>query len=321
MSSPQAERRLREAACAFLSSLHDDAATSARMAFPSDGTRRDWTYLPGERRGLALADMNRSQAKAAHRLLAAGLSHHAYVQAATIMALEDVLDELQGGTKDRHSGDYWVTVFGEPGVGPWAWRFEGHHLSVNYTVGDDGELRPTPLFLGANPARFRADGASLVEPLAREERLAFALLDALSPAETSAAVVSNEAPKDIVSRDAAHVEGIEPQGLALADLGGEAATLAKALVSLYMGRLPPEVAGEQRTTISDDGLGAVRLAWAGECVAGGPHYYRLQGPTFFVELDNTQDGANHVHTVWRDPERDFGDDLLAAHHRTHHAPG
>jgi hypothetical protein len=321
MSATDAVPRMTGAAQAFLRSLDERGRRAARLAFPADDARRDWTYLPGQRRGLSLADMDRSQAKAAHRLLAAGLSAGAYAQASTIIALEDVLDELEGGTADRHSGDYWVTVFGEPGNGAWGWRLEGHHLSVNHTIGEDATVRATPLFLGANPARLGGGGGvTLLEPLAQEERLGFALMDAMSPGQRASAVVSDEAPSDILSRDRPRLEGTRPAGLPLAQLSGEAATLALALVSLYLARLPDGLAADQRRAVADGSLGTVHLAWAGAVVAGRPHYYRLQGPRLFVELDNTQDGANHVHTVWRDPEGDFGDDLLAAHYGAHHRP-
>jgi hypothetical protein len=319
-SRSDAGERVTPAARDFLEGLGEEERRAAHLAFPDEDARRDWTYLPGERRGLAMAEMSRAQAKAAHRLLASGLSSHAYAQAAVIMALEDVLDELQGGRKGRHSGDYWLAVFGDPGRGPWGWRLEGHHLSVNYTVTEDGAVRATPLFLGANPARLQQGDVTVLEPLAAEEHLAFSLLGALSPAERAAAVISDEAPSDIVSRDQARLEGIEPKGVRLAGLAGEPWALARALVALYVDRLPAGVAALQRELVAADDLGDIRLAWAGEGTAGRPHYYRLQGTRFFVELDNTQDDANHVHTVYRDPEGDFGGDVLAAHHRAHHAP-
>ena len=319
-STGDAGERLTNATRYFLEELDVEERSAAHLAFPDEDARRDWSYLPGERRGLAIAEMSRPQAKAAHRLLAAGLSSHAYAQAAVIMALEDVLDELQGGRKGRHSGDYWLAVFGQPGGGTWGWRLEGHHLSVNYTVSEDGAVRATPLFLGANPARLHHGDATVLEPLAGEEHLAFALLAALSPRERAAAVVSEEAPSDIVSRDRPRLEGIEPEGLRLADLAGEPSDLARALVALYVGRLPAGLAAVQRDLLLDDDLGEVHMAWAGANMPGHPHYYRLQGPRFFVELDNTQDDANHVHSVYRDPQGDFGDDLLVAHHRAHHGP-
>lgn len=319
-SRSDAGGRVAQAARDFLEGLGEHERSAARLAFPDDEARRDWTYLPGERRGLAMAEMSRARAKAAHRLLASGLSSHAYAQAAVIMALEDVLDELQGGRKGRHSGDYWLAVFGDPERGPWGWRLEGHHLSVNYTVTEDGAMRATPLFLGADPARLQHGDLTVLEPLAAEEKLAFSLLGALSPDERAAAVISDEAPSDIVSRDQARLHDIEPEGLRLADLDGEPGALARALVAVYLDRLPSGVAALQRELVAADDLGDIHLAWAGEGTAGRPHYYRLQGSRFFVELDNTQDEANHVHTVYRDPEGDFGDDLLAAHLRAHHAP-
>ena len=283
-----------------------------QFPFPADEIRRRWTYLPGERDGTRLADMGRDDAAAAYRLLASGLSEIAFAKACAIIALEDVLDLSEGNTRRRHAGDYWLAIFGErDGDGPWGWRFEGHHVSVNTTFVGDAVSR-TPLFLGANPARVERDGIAVSAPLEEEEALAFRLVTALSAAERAAAIVSADAPDDILSKDSPRLDpSLQPDGVRLGDLGGDAAAAARALVDVYLSRSPdpPPLA---------DGGADIRFAWAGDTVPGGPHYYRLQGPRFFVELDNTQNGANHVHTVWRDGEGDFGDDLLADHYRGAH---
>ena len=284
---------------------------SERFPFPADEIRKRWTYLPGERAGARLADMDREQATAAYRLLSSGLSEVAYAKACAIIALEDVLDRREGHTRGRHSGDYWLAIFGDPdGDGPWGWRFEGHHVSVNKTLVGDA-VAHTPLFLGANPARVERDGIVVSAPLQEEEELGFLLMQSLSRHERAAALVSGEAPDDIVTHDSPRVDpALEAEGVRLGDLGGDAATLARRLVDLYTGRAPDPHPPPRPDEI--------RFAWAGETAPGGPHYYRLQGPRFLVELDNTQDGANHIHTVWRDPDGDFGDDVLADHHRVHH---
>jgi hypothetical protein len=280
--------------------------------FPADEVRKRWTYLPGERAGARLADMDREESAAAYRMLSSGLSEIAFAKACAIIALEDVLDRHEGHTRGRHAGDYWLALFGDPdGDGPWAWRFEGHHVSVNTTLLADEVCAHTPLFLGANPARVERDGVVVSAPLQEEEELGFRLVQSLDRHERAAALISGEAPDDIVTRDAPRVDPtLQPEGVRLGDLGGDAAALGRRLVDLYVGRAPhphPPPDPEE-----------IRFAWAGPTEPGGPHYYRLQGPRFLAELDNTQNGANHVHTVWRDPEGDFGDDMLAEHYRTHH---
>lgn len=276
-----------------------------------DDARRSWTYLPGERPGVALVDMDRAGAKAALRLLATGLRPHAYAQAATIMALEDVLDEAETGAADRHRGDYWAAVFGTPGEPPWGWRLGGHHLSVSWTVEGDGAARATPQFLGANPARVEHGGALVLAPLAWEEDVAVALVEALDPAQRRAAVLPGDVPRDILTGDAATVDAeLEPAGLALADLGGGAAELAGQLLDLYRDRLP----GGLPPGAADE----ARFAWVGGTRIGEPRYYRIQGRSLVVELDNTQNGANHIHSVVRDRRGDFGGDVLREHRATAH---
>ena len=318
MGEADVARRLAEAALGLLEELEADQRERAQRPF-DEAERRDWTYLPGARTGLALAEMERHQAKAAHRLLAAGLCLPAYAQVTTIIGLEDVLDELQGGRKGRHAGDYWTTVFGDPGGdAPWGWRFEGHHVSVNYTIAGD-RLAATPLFLGANPAVVDRAGTPVLAPLHREEDLGRALLEALDETQRARAVISDEAPPDIVTGDRPEVGGpVEPLGVSGADLGGEAAELLHGLAATYLGRLPEEVARPRLGRLEEAGVAALHFAWAGDVAPGGPHYYRVQGPRFVAELDNTQDGANHVHTVCRDPDDDFGDDLLSSHYAADH---
>ena len=299
-------------ALAFLDGLDPDVARSARFPFPADEVRRQWTYLPGQRPGLSVAEMDRDHAAAAYRLLASGLSEIAYAKACAIVALENVLDRQEGHGLRRHAGDYWVAVFGDPdGEGPWAWRFEGHHVSVNTCIVDDAIAR-TPLFLGANPARIERGGVAVSAPLEEEEALGFRLVNALDGGERAAAVISATAPDDIVTTDSARVDPtMKPEGVRIGDLGGEAAAVARELVDLYLGRVPGDPSFPSESA-------DVRFAWAGEITPGAPHYYRLHGPRFLVELDNTQNDANHIHTVWRDPDGDFGDDLLAEHYRAHH---
>lgn len=283
---------------------------SARRPFDGE-ERRTWAYRPvAGRPGVSLAELDRGQVKAAHRLLAALLPPAAHAQAVTIMGLDEVLDRLEGYRSDRrHSLDYWVAVFGTPGDTRWGVRFEGHHLSVHATV-VEGRVRLTPLFLGANPA-VSGDGA--VAPLGPEERLGFELLHSLTVEQRAAAVIADRAPDDIASRDLPRLGRDLPAGgvPVQALRGGPAESAAQALLGLYLGRI---VDGAGRL----DPAGA-RFAWAGGAEPGVGHYYRIAGPRLLVELDNTQDGANHVHTVVRDPGADFGDDLLALHIRNAHS--
>jgi Protein of unknown function (DUF3500) len=301
---------MRASAAALLKGLDDQQRHKASLAFADDAMRRWIEYRPQPRPGACLADLDLTSRKAAHRLLATALSPHAFAQATTIMALEEVLDASEGGRRGRHSADYWVAVFGDPDSDEqWGWRFEGHHLSVTMTV-DGATVSPTPVFLGANPARTDFAGRAVVRPLAPEEDLARALLDALGPAGRDAAVVAPEPPADIHSGPRPQAQHIEPRGVASGRLSYGARALLDQLTAVYLERLPAELAAAEAARLAGAEL---HFAWEGAVARGAGHYYRIQGPDLLIEYDNTANGANHAHTVLRRPQSDFGGDVLAAH--------
>jgi len=309
--------QMRSAAAGLLTALDDQQHVLAARSFADDAARRWLEYRPRSRPGACIAELSGAARKAAHRLLATGLGDHAYAQAMAIIALEEVLDRREGWQRGRHSGDYWVAIFGDPaGDEPWSWRFEGHHLSVTMTVAGD-EVSPAPVFLGANPARVSYSGQAVSRPLAPEEDLARALLDALGPAGRASAVVSDQAPGDIRTGTRPRAgEGIEPLGVAAAGLGPTARAVLGQLVALYLGRLPAGLAAREAAAVA---AGELHFAWEGPTTPGLRHYYRVQGDDLLIEYDSTADDGNHAHTVLRRPRSDFGDDVLAAHYRQAHA--
>jgi hypothetical protein len=302
---------MRTAATALLGSLNDEQRAKASLAFTDEPARQHLEYRPRPRPGVALADLGIPAHKAAHRLLATALSTHAYAQAVTIIGLEEVLDRAEGYRRGRHSEDYWVTVFGDPARDDaWGWRFEGHHLSVSMTVLGD-QVVPTPIFLGANPARTDYRGRPVVRPLAPEEDLARALLAELTPAARIEAVVATSAPADIRTSVSPRVDGVvTPLGVGSGALGPSAREFLHELVGAYLDRLPPRLATIERARITGAEL---FFAWEGSERVGEGHYYRVQGPDLLIEYDNTANDANHAHTVLRRPLSDFGGDVLAAH--------
>jgi hypothetical protein len=306
----------RAAATTLLSHLDEQGRHAAQHAFADDDARRRLEYRPRPRPGVCLDDLDRTARKAAHRLLATALSPHAYAQAMTIMALEEVLDREEGGRRGRHSNDFHIVVFGEPDRDErWGWRFEGHHLSVSMTV-IDGRVSPTPLFLGANPAATTYAGRPVVRPLAPEEDLARALLDAMGPAARDAALVAPQPPPDIRSAVQPRADDtIEPRGVAAGRLGTTARALLDQLVAVYLDRLPPELAAQETARIDPTTL---HFAWEGAPTPGLGHYYRVQATDLLIEYDNTANNANHAHTVLRRPRADYGEDLLAAHRAEAH---
>jgi hypothetical protein len=303
-----------EAAAALLALLDDDQRARATATFADETARRDWHYVPRARRGLALADMSAVQQKAAISLLRTGLSASSFATACLVMALEDVLDDREHGRGPRrgktgpwgrHRAEYHAIVFGDPSDDAWGWRFEGHHVSVTITV-VDGEIADTPHFLGANPASV-PDAYRLLAP---EQDLAFALLAAMADDERAAAIVSGIAPDDILTTNQPRLDALPPdEGVVVGDLGEGARSAANDLVSHY---------DRRRRLHAVRDVDRLRFAFAGEPIDGRGHYYRIQGADLLIEYDNTQDGANHIHTVVRDPARDFGDDLLRRHLADHH---
>jgi Protein of unknown function (DUF3500) len=307
---------MRAAAAAFLRTLDEPRRAAGSRAL-ADAQRRWIEYRPRPRPGVSLADLDVAARKAAHRLLATALSPGAYAQAMAVLALEEVLDRREGWARGRHSDDYRVVVFGDPGDDAFGWRFEGHHLSVTMTVAGDA-VSPAPLFLGANPARVDHAGRPVLRPLAVEEDLGREALLAMTPAARRRAVVADTAPADIRSGVAARASAaIEPAGVPVADLPVGVRALVEQLLAVYLTRLPDDLAAAEDRRLD---RGALHFAWEGPPGPRSRHYYRLQAPDLLIEYDNTTDDGNHAHTVLRRPLSDFGDDVLAAHHAdAHHA--
>jgi hypothetical protein len=308
--------RMAEAATRWLASLDPTQRAKATFGFPDDAERTRWYYTPTERGGLPLAEMGPTQQRLAHRLVASGLSQGGYATAATIMGLENVLDAKEGwrrgydGRTVPHRGRdpqlYFVSVFGDPGSGSWGWRVGGHHVALNWTLAGDGRLSASPLFFGANPALTRLVGPDVLRPLAGEEDLGRAVLASLAPDQRAKAVVSEVAPDDILQRNRPRVVPGQPDGLPATGMLPQQRALLAGLVRHYLDRLPPELAEAEAARALGQAGERLRFAWAGPAEPGQPHYYRVQGPRLLIEYDNVQDGANHVHSVWRVPGGDFG---------------
>jgi hypothetical protein len=283
---------------------------------PFNGPARTrWSYLPGSRGGIALSELGAAGRKAAHRLLATALSRAAFAQAVTIMAFEEVLDLDEREQLGRHSDGYHVAIFGSPGDDTWAWRFEGHHISVNATI-VAGQPVVAPLFLGANPAQVRDRGQVVIAPLLREEQLARAIITGLPPGLQQQAVIAATAPRDIITATAAAADSpLRPPGITASSLPVQARGMLAQLLGIYLDRLAPDLADAgQRATAEREAA----FAWAGGLREGDGCYYRIQAPGLLIEYDNTQRNANHAHTVLRRPGDDFGAALLPAHLAAEH---
>jgi len=306
---------MNEAANNFLASLSSEQAAKAKFAF-GDEERFNWHYIPKERKGLTLREMSPYQKHLASALLSSALSQRGYIKATTIMSLEEVLKIMEKDNGERRNPEkYHFSIFGEPAEkGTWALRVEGHHISLNFTV-VDGKVKASPNFFGSNPAEVREGPRKGTFPLRNEEDLGRNLLNSLTPEQKKTAIVSATAYKDILteaSRKAA-LQG-QPNGLPVSKMTAQQKQMLERLVDEYINNVPEPVA-QARRALARKGMSNMYFAWAGVEEPKGPHYYRVQSPDFLIEYDNTQNDANHIHSVWREFNGDWGQDLLGSHYQ------
>lgn len=313
-------RAMTEAAEAFLASLSPEQRAVASFAL-DDAVRTDWHYIPRPRPGLSFEAMDEPQRELARALLATGLSSEGLKTAETVMSLEEVLFQIGDNPSTRNPDWYFFSFFGEPGSDPWGWRFEGHHLSFNFTVVEGAPVAWAPSFFGANPARVKSGPRAGLRALPREEDLARALARSLDADQWQTALVAADAPRDMLSEARPVADPLAPRGVPASSLRAGQREQLVALLEVYLTRMEPALAATRRSAIESAGIDGVTFAWAGPLEEGAPHYYRIQGPSFLVEYDDVQNGANHIHTVWRDFDGDFGRDLLAEHYASAHAHG
>jgi Protein of unknown function (DUF3500) len=308
-----ADAEMSAAASSFLAVLRPEQRRQAQLEF--DGRERaNWHFVPRTRQGLAFKSMSPEQRRLAERLVATGLSRRGYDTALAIIGLETVLAETEGPFRDPEL--YYLAIFGDPGAHtPWGWRFEGHHLSLNFTSPVTALPAVTPSFFGSNPNERRREG-TVERVLKPEEDVARELVKSLDPEQRKVAILSSTAPSDILNGPGRGLT--EPAGIGYGKLGELQQGLLVRLVKVYLERHRADVAAAEWARVERAGMATVRFAWAGGLERGQGHYYRVQGRTFVLEYDNTQDNANHIHTVWRDSERDFGADLLRQHYLESH---
>ncbi|HEV2698107.1 MAG TPA: DUF3500 domain-containing protein [Terriglobales bacterium] len=307
-----------------------DANQRGKATFPFDtDERKSWHYVPAnthtaidsldERKGLQLREMTPYQKHLASALLAAGLSQTGYIKAVTIMSMEDVLKLMENDSGERRNPEkYYFSLFGTPSdKGTWGYRIEGHHISQNYTV-VNGKVISGPSFFGSNPAEVRQGPRKGLRPLALEDDLGLELIRALDEPQQKIAIVDPTGYQDILTKASrkAALQG-QASGLSAAKMNARQFDALMSLVEEYAHNVPDELAAARITQMNQAGKN-VHFAWSGGISAGDPHYYRVQTPSFLIEFDDTQDGANHIHSVWRDFNGDFGEDLLQRHYQDSH---
>ncbi len=308
---------MKSAAEAFLGSLDEGQRGKAAFAFDSD-ERENFRFTPQTRKGLPLKEMNDAQRAAAMKLLEAALSEKGKLKAMQVITLEGVLREIEKRPDFRDPGKYYVSIFGKPGDGKgWGWKFEGHHLGLNYTVANGKEFSVTPSFYGANPGEVREGEHKGLRVLKAEDELARALVNVLLEGGKKEVIFSDQPPAEILTAENRKATALEPVGIAAADMSAAQRKALFDLISEYTGRHREDLAAADMKKIEKAGVGKIRFGWAGGTKPGEAWYYRIQGPTFIMEAANTQNDANHVHASWRDFEGDFGRDVLSEHYRQH----
>jgi hypothetical protein len=313
----QRKPTMAQVAADFVTALDAEQKRKALLPFNSE-ERFSWHYVPLERQGLRYKDMQPEQQKKAQALLLLSLSKSGFKKIEAIRQLENVLKEIEKGTGPTRDPDlYYFTIFGDPDPkGTWGWRYEGHHVSLHWTSLKGKIIASSPQFLGSNPGEVRSGPQKGTRVLAAEEDLGRALVKSLDTSQRAEAIISPKAPGDILTAASRKAVLLDDKGIPYKQLNKEQQGLFLTLLEEYANVQVHEIAKQRLEAVRKAGMETIKFAWMGGIEKGEPHYYRIQGTTFLVEYDNTQNDANHIHTVWRDFKGDFGVDLLALHYHT-----
>ena len=310
--------QMRDGANQFLMSLSDEERGRATFAFDSEERVR-FHFVPPEtfeRHGLPLKEMSTEQRDWAQALLRTGLSQRGYMTANEIIEIEGILQAMEAGEGNfsRDPELYFVSVFGEPSTdGTWAWRFEGHHLSVHFTIVDGGITVSTPTFLAASPAEVMEGPRRGLRPLGSLEDAARALLASLDATQRDTAIIEEVAPGNIVTGVELAPDPLSPVGIVGSELTPEQRDILMEVIEFYTSTMADDIADLRRAKVQEDGIENITFAWAGGTERGEVSYFRVQGPSFLIEFDHTQRDPNHIHSGWRDFDGDFGRDVLREH--------
>lgn len=314
-------QNVEEAAVKFLNSLPSKLKERTQYPF-SDNERFNWHYVPRSRKGISFHDLDAMQREAAMNLLKVSLSEQGFKKASGIIALEEVLREVEGHAPNSSYRDrlnYYFTIFGTPsGDKPWGWRLEGHHISLNFSSVSGTIESSTPSFFGANPAVVPHGKDKGMQILKLETNLGFMLLNSLNATQKKIAIVSEHAPADILTRNDRNATVLEPKGLPYSSMDAAQQKIFLQLLDAYVKNYVFGFSSKLMEKIKKAGFENLSFAWAGSLTPGAGHYYRIQGPMLLIEYDNTQNNANHVHTVVRDLTNDFAEDILKQHYQREH---
>lgn len=322
--APESVKLLTDAANAFLASLDNTNRNTATFPFQGD-ERYFWAYTPVERNGLLLSDMTQQQQDAAFQMMRTGYSESGYKTARQIISLETILGEWEAINDQisqwhRLEERYWFSVFGDPGSQePWGWRVGGHHIGIIATVVQNKHVSIHPLFFGSNPAEVKHGEHKGMRTLAEEEDWARKLVSEMTDDQQKIAIVDHTAPADILTRNyRVTTPDMTPQGIPFATLQDTQREAIVQLIKHYVYRANHELADNYWRQLQAEGWDSLHFAWAGPLQRWQGHYYNIRHNRFVIEYDNTQNGANHIHSILRDYTHDYGEDILAAHYHQAH---
>ena len=301
-----------------------NAAQKEKAVFSfEDMSRYLWHYVPGSmmaRIGISIKELDSIQKQYFYALLKTHLSEEGYKKTQAIMNMEYLLKELEPNNVHRVIENYFISIYGNPVKdSSWGWKLTGHHIALNFTIVND-ELAYAPFFFGIYPAEVKEGANKGLRIIKDEEDLGFQLVNSLDAQQKQTAIFELQAFKDIVTTNATEVSPLKPVGIFAKALTPSQKELLSKLIASYLLSMPTDIAKKRIEKLTKEDFGAIRFGWAGDTVSGKPHYYRIQGKSFLVEFDNSQNNANHIHEVWRDFNGDYGLDLLKVHYQNakHH---
>jgi len=313
--------RKNNVALEFLESLNKEQRAITQYDF-KDQNRFRWHYLPAtqfERPGIQLTALDEKQKQLVFTLLKSNLSKSGYDKTLRIIDLENVLAEIEGNTQRRDPEKYHIAIYGNPNENTWGWAFQGHHVSLHFTIVGD-QISFVPRFLGSNPAMIKSGPRKGERTLKSEEDLGFELINDLSEAQKAKAIIADYDFGDIASTDQPEITPLEPVGIRMQELNEKQQGILKLLIQEYLSLMPDDQAAHRLERLRTEDMDEIRFTYAGAFKLGAAHYYHVQGKTFLIEFENSQNNANHIHSVWRDFDGDFGRDLIREHYRNsdHH---
>ncbi|HEY2787531.1 MAG TPA: DUF3500 domain-containing protein [Fimbriiglobus sp.] len=308
------------AAKAFLNALNAKQNEKAVYEFASS-KKPNWSNLPVSfvpRNGVRLGDLNKDQRDKAMAVVAAVLSKEGYQKVLDIMGGDQMLADNQGGGGRGGRGGrgggpmfgkdlYYLAIFGTPSeTQPWMVQFGGHHLGINVTVvGKTFVLTPT--HTGAQPSRYKR-GNEEVRPLGRESDAAYKLMDALDAKQRATAIIGQRPQSELLLGPGRDGKTIEPKGIKGSALTKDQRVLLLEVIAAWVNIVEPDAAATRLAAIKEK-LDDTYFAWSGPTEKGKAAYFRIQGPAVVIEYA-PQNGTDHIHTVIRNPEDDYGAGLM-----------